>query len=422
MRKLIITLSLLCIVTLSIFLIAQEETSDKQKITWLKENAIRVDLDGKDFQFLDKALKDVDIVLLGEISHGDGKTFAVKTELIKYLHKKLGFNVLVFESGMVECHLTWQALTNGEPGTTAFPKGIFPIWERSEQVQDLFSYIEENVGTENELELSGFDMQMTGNIKLENRIEHISKNLFFENRQDFESEFPVFTSIFSNLQKFFREKPDSAQMEEFFYELDQMAQQMNAVNNKDIQQKILSRALVYLPRFFYFVWNLDPKNPDHKVANIREEEMGKNLIWLKDNLYPDKKIMVWGASSHLSWNRRSIEQQKNFIPMGQYIKDHFGDKVYSIVFSAYTGMDGNAFTEKKRNIEDLTKESTEYLLSEAGFEYAFLNFRELKKMGGWLDEKFILRPFGYANFSANWPTMCDALFFIREMTPSTAVK
>lgn len=39
MRKLVIILSLFCITALSVFLIAQEETSDKQKIAWLKENA-----------------------------------------------------------------------------------------------------------------------------------------------------------------------------------------------------------------------------------------------------------------------------------------------------------------------------------------------------------------------------------------------
>ena len=107
MRKLIIAFCLLCLPTVSLVSMTQEGTPNKQKIAWLKENAIRVDLASKDFRFLDKALKDVDIVLLGEISHGDGKTFIVKTELIKYLHKNLDFDVLVFESGMVECHLTW---------------------------------------------------------------------------------------------------------------------------------------------------------------------------------------------------------------------------------------------------------------------------------------------------------------------------
>jgi subtilisin family serine protease len=38
----------------------QESTTDKQKIAWLKENAIRVDLDRKDFWFLDNPLKDID--------------------------------------------------------------------------------------------------------------------------------------------------------------------------------------------------------------------------------------------------------------------------------------------------------------------------------------------------------------------------
>ena len=422
MKKSIFIIYFVCLAILARSALTQESTTDEQKIAWLKDKAIKVDLNSKDFRFLDKALEDADIVLLGEISHGDGKTFTVKTELIKYLHKNLGFNVLVFESGMLECHLTWQALKNGEPGTTAFPKSIFPIWGRSEQVQDLFSYIEENANTENELELAGFDMQMTGNLKIDDRIELFQKYLGFEDRPAFESAFPVFTTVFGNMQKYLREKPESDQMEVFYADLDGMKQRALAVDNPSIQQSILSRALDYLPRFFYLAWNLDPKNIDYKVANIRDEEMGKNLIWLKENLFPHKKILVWGASSHLSWNRQSIEQQKNFIPMGQYLKDFYGEKAYGIVFSAYTGMDGNAFTEKKRNIEDLTNESTEYLLSEAGFEYAYLNFRELKKTDGWINEKFILRPFGYANFNANWPTMCDALFFIREMTPSNAIK
>lgn len=39
MRKLIIVLCLLCFTTISFVSMAQEDTSDKQKIAWLKENA-----------------------------------------------------------------------------------------------------------------------------------------------------------------------------------------------------------------------------------------------------------------------------------------------------------------------------------------------------------------------------------------------
>ena len=130
MKKSIFIFYFVCLAILARSALTQESTTDEQKIAWLKDKAIKVNLNSKDFRLLDKALEDADIVLLGEISHGDGKTFTVKTELIKYLHKNLGFNVLVFESGMLECHLTWQALKNGEPGTTAFPKSIFPIWGR----------------------------------------------------------------------------------------------------------------------------------------------------------------------------------------------------------------------------------------------------------------------------------------------------
>lgn len=38
--------------------------------------------------------------MLGEMTHGDGATFKLKTEIVKYLHEELGFNVLILEDGM----------------------------------------------------------------------------------------------------------------------------------------------------------------------------------------------------------------------------------------------------------------------------------------------------------------------------------
>ena len=39
----------------------------------------------KDFSFLKEELKDVQVVMFGEISHFDGNVFETKTEIIKYL-------------------------------------------------------------------------------------------------------------------------------------------------------------------------------------------------------------------------------------------------------------------------------------------------------------------------------------------------
>ncbi|MGB5554717.1 MAG: hypothetical protein WBM83_08685, partial [Flavobacteriaceae bacterium] len=53
-------------------------------------------------------LKNSKIVLLGEQTHGDGAVFDKKVELIKALHEQLGFNIVVFESGMYDNYKALQ--------------------------------------------------------------------------------------------------------------------------------------------------------------------------------------------------------------------------------------------------------------------------------------------------------------------------
>src|SRR6185369_4170315 len=77
-----------------------------RRVQWLADHAVRLrsiapdDVDFKDLEPLRATLKSVRVVLLGEQSHGDGNTFLVKTRLIRFLHEQMGFDVLVFESGL----------------------------------------------------------------------------------------------------------------------------------------------------------------------------------------------------------------------------------------------------------------------------------------------------------------------------------
>jgi erythromycin esterase len=149
--------------------LAQEEDLAKDaRVKWLKRNAVGVrSVDPKDEDFHDlmplkKVLRNVQIVMLGESTHGDGATFLGKTRLIKFLHQKMGFDVLVFESGLYEMSKVWESFRQGDHSLAALQQGLFTIWSGSDQIYPLFDYVVGKARTERPLELAGFDSQISG--------------------------------------------------------------------------------------------------------------------------------------------------------------------------------------------------------------------------------------------------------------------
>lgn len=56
------------------------------------------DTNYSDLAPLMKAIGDKRVVMLGELFHGDGETMKLKSRVVRFLHEKMNFNVIVFES------------------------------------------------------------------------------------------------------------------------------------------------------------------------------------------------------------------------------------------------------------------------------------------------------------------------------------
>ena len=391
----------------------------------MQDNAIEFrsidpdDTDFADLQALKRMIGDARIVQLGEQSHGDGTCFETKIRLIKFLHQEMGFDVLAFESGMFDCRKAWQAYTNGLDGRTAASLGVFGIWTGSQETQTLWDYLGEQAKTDSPLELAGFDCQLTA-----------------EGSRRF---------LIKDLEIFVEEQiPDSVSDDELATIVEQLEVMIEHRNIRKIEgfdeavEKLIAKlAAVADPDKDVSFWLQNLKSikalvaykviADHGMKGImkRDEQMGRNLIWMHENQFSDRKIIVWAASFHIMRNPAEIEvpggsvDYTKMTQMGHLVHESLGKKVFTIGFTANEGTAGTYF-RPKFNIGEAPEGTLENIFAQTNITNGIVGLNPTDEGGKWLLEKQFSRPMGYSWMKAKWGDHFDAMIFNREMKPSTA--
>lgn len=414
-----------------LLLACQTEIPNKKAITdSLAENCIRLetldpsDPDTRDLEFLKEHLKGVDILMLGEISHTDGSSLQAKSRLVKFLHREMNFDVLVFESGLFECSLAWEEFLKGDVlPDSAFARGIFPAWAKSIYLQDLVSYIGVQARSDRPLELAGMDIQPTGNLNTTARREIYNHWLMTIDSSLSFGQFKHLNRLFDDPANVLRNAgtADSVEMDSIYAELAELADLFSKADSLGPEYRLLRRHFLNLGKFLTFMMGMGSDNIDPAIANIRDEGMAENLIWLKENLYPGKKIMVWGANSHLLHNRHLLAIPDKMYPMGEVIKARYGQRCYVIGFTCFAGELGSIMRDYIQKVPMASNKGFEYLMHEAGFRYAFLDADALPAEA-LLGKEFVARFLGYSNLKAEWGRMFDGFLYIDIMQPNRSSK
>lgn len=340
-----------------------------------------------DFEILKKWVKDKSIVAIGESSHGIGEFYSLKSQIVKFLHKELGYEVMLIEGGFGDLSLALMDIKNLSAlelrNNTLY--GNF----RCKEIEPLFEYIKESSESKSPLFYGGYDSQTSGNY-FKSKVDSICRHLKLkiDIKQEFDNYYKMYQASF---------EPDSANFVKYRNNFQNTVKVIKStiekerdflhktMNLSNLELKIILRNLDLQFRAvdYDFANKMNSENM-HQAIVIRDKLMAENLQWIIENLYPNKKIVVWGYNGHIQKGRSMGYQETKM--MGQYLKNAFGDNYFSIGLFAYQGKAYQHWTKESIEFENSDSTSIEYLMKRDNYKYAFQKF-ENKDANNWVNKE-----------------------------------
>jgi erythromycin esterase len=368
------------------------------------------DVDGKDNSFnefhkLEPLLEGVEIVMLGEQSHGDATTFETKVKLIKYLHQNLGFDILAFETGIYDCDKAWKEMNKGADVRQAFGKSVQHIWSTQKELIPLTDYLESTINSDSPLKFMGFDNQHYSKYSYHDLLIDLSEHLEKSAPQILETK--EWSHLKNNLELLLnfqtkQVKKNNPELDTVF--LNSIVRKLESIDSKDIWIQTLKSIKSFLA-------DVSLK------TDFRDRQMADNLIWIKEN-NPDSKIICWGATSHFLYNSDQVRMKSPIVGllganyyrkqdmMGDHIKRKYGDKLFMIGFTTYEGHYG---VNRRKKIKPPKEKSLEYKLGQIPSDNFLIPLEGLKLKG------LLSRPLAHFYMKNDITQVMDAIIFNRYM-------
>ena len=366
--------------------------------SWLQEKAVRLggidfsDDDFTDLEPLGDAIGSARLVMLGEPSHGAGSAFAAKARIVKFLHQRRGFDLLIWESGFYDVCLTEAGMRSADDGVAAARRGIFSLWSDAAQVKPLFEFAKASQATLRPLDMAGFDLQVTADGVLQRfetnlrgfasalREPTIRRRAVALADQVTAVRAHLFASRFSNASDL---RTLVAAAEGFRAMIRGRRADFEQVHGA-LQTSFMDRAIEDMRvdaelRF-------DSIHGPHTTPtneSRRDASNAANLRWLLEQKFPGRKALVWAHNVHVMQayyapDFRALHlhgHPGDMKPTGVWMAEWLSSGVYSLGITAYQGEDGFAMGGPSTPIPPAPEGSLEADLHALGYPYAFVDFR-----------------------------------------------
>ncbi len=413
--------------------VAQTAGPDPGAVQWAKRAAVTVrtvaptDEDFSDLQPLKRAIGTARIVQLGELTHGDGTGFQAKARLIRFLHKEMGFDVVVWESGLFDCEEMNKAIASDRPLAQAAAMGAFPHWSASADSFPLFEYARASHKTRRPLQMTGFDIQFSGSIGASRLRTFVGWFDSVDRSIVPDALYARINSVLETERK--RKGPFKGQQDYVQWLQDSTAPAVDLYAlyeaNKDrFSRRFGARDAAYKGRFIANMRDFKRMVDNFSNASsyeIRESSNADNVRYLLDHRYKGKKLILWAHNGHIF---HGAERPNGAKSTGGILREALGDQIYTIGFMAYEGAwswMGNPPVPYVVPAPD----AVESVFHAVGKPYLFLDIRPVRRQrSAWLAQPraaYLSRQ-GDKPMTAVWPHLYDGVFYIDRMAPRAPLK
>lgn len=431
---------------------------DQEHVAWLRSHAAPISVsptadpdDFKDLEPLKAAIGDSTMVLMGELTHGDAEAFALKTRLVKFLHQRMNFDVLVWESGLFDCEEMNQALAGEKPLADVARMGVFSHWSQGVESFPVFEYARSTQNSGRRLQMAGFDIQNSGTAgwsMYPTFAEWLSDPLVITREVK-----AYLDSLLADARKMPQAADPQGEQRRIDQALRTLAPSLSdshrshrgaivaAIGEREFayRQRCLDNAVAFADMMAANDKYQQTQSGEgfRWAYNVREAANIESLLWLAKERFADHKLIVWCHNAHLFvgvtglLNLAGADLPPNaqtdargrvlnvMDSTGRGVKQTLGDKAYVLGVMAHSGT-WSWLGNPPIDYAPAEPGSIEELLHAVGSSSLFLDFRPVRSdPTHWLNQALPGRINQQQPVSSQteWPKAYDGVLFIDRMTP-----
>jgi erythromycin esterase len=380
------------------------------------------------------AVEPVRLVGLGESDHRTAEYSTAKASLIRELHRRHGFDVLLVETPTAPLLLALRRMAWSQDPVHGLD-GLFPIW-RTAEVQEVFAYVLETWQTDRPITVVGIDCQhvhsswTSAREVLDEVLGQVDPSLA---RAEATARGAWDDLLARPGRRLDADDPVIAAAGAHY---DSVAARLVAAADllpaEDLEGRLLRRqAALVAAGLAVDVRRASLRWRDRFIA--RDRHMAASVMAMADEVLPGRRMMLWAHNGHLA-RRPDLIRPGDMNPMaraviahdlagplaprlGQLLDEHYGDRYYALGLLATGGTMGSWNQRMYRRVRPRRRDAVERLLDPAPGEASFLDLRSVPGvMGG---AELVFGESHALRLKARLDQQFDGVLVVRRVGPPT---